>query len=332
MRAPSPGKLRGMRQIAGPRGIITVTAIDHRGSLETMLKRALPGRAIGFAEMAGEKLRIARALAPLSTAVLLDPLHGGHILSYDAVPGAVGLIMCLEEFGYEGTAEGRLTATIKDWSVAKIKRMGAVGVKVLLFYHPDAPSAAQQEAFVARVAEDCRRHDIAFLLEPMSYPTRPGVQKESAEFAREKTAVVIESARRLGALGVDLLKAEFPADPRFETDEGQLRARCRELTAAAPVPWVLLSAGETFDVFQRLTAIACQEGASGFMVGRAIWQEAMGLADPTAREQFLRTTGASRLRILTAIADAYATPWTERFDDAARGAAAQEGWHVRYEA
>ena len=111
---------------------------------------------IGFAEMAGEKLRIARALAPLSTAVLLDPLHGGHILSHDAVPGAVGLIMCLEEFGYEGAAEGRLTATIPDWSVAKIKRMGAVGVKVLLFYHPDAPVAAQQEAFVARVAEDCR--------------------------------------------------------------------------------------------------------------------------------------------------------------------------------
>ena len=141
--------------------------------------------------------------------------------------------------------------------------MGAVGVKVLLFYHPDAPVAAQQEAFVRRVAEDCRRHDIAFLLEPMSYPIRPGVQKESAEFAREKPAVVIESARRLGGLGVDLLKAEFPADPRFETDEGQLRARCRELNAASPVPWVLLSAGETFDVFQRLTAIACQEGASG---------------------------------------------------------------------
>ncbi len=194
--------------------------------------------------MAAEKLRITQALAPLSTAVLLDPLHGVHALSHGAVPGTVGLIMCLEEFGYEGQAEGRLTATIKGWSVAKIKRMGAVGVKVLLFYHPDAPVAAAQEAFVERVAEDCRRHDIAFLLEPMSYPIRPDVQKESAEFAREKPAVVIESARRLGGLGVDLLKAEFPADPRFEPDEGRLRARCRELNAASPVPWVLLSAGE----------------------------------------------------------------------------------------
>ena len=93
---------------------------------------------------------------------------------------------------------------------------------------------------------------------------------------------------------------------------------------------MLLSAGETFDVFQRLTAIACQEGASGFMVGRAIWQEAMALPDPAAREQFLATTGASRLRILTAIADAYATPWTTRFGDARQGPAAQDGWYTQY--
>ena len=330
MRVLSPGKLRGMRQIASARGVIAVTAVDHRGSLEAMLKRTMPGRPIGFAEMAAEKLRITRVLAPLSTAVLLDPLHGAFALAHGAVPGTVGLIMCLEEFGYEGHAEGRLTTVIQEWSVAKIKRMGAVGVKVLLFYHPESPVAPQQEEFVRRVAEDCQRHDIALLLEPMSYPIRPGVQKESAEFAREKPHIVIESVRRLGSLDVDLLKAEFPADPRFETDEDRLRAHCRALSEASPVPWVLLSAGETFDVFQRLTALACQEGASGFMVGRAIWQEAMQLADPADRELFLAKTGAGRLRILTALADAYATPWTARFGDSATGPATREGWHLQY--
>jgi tagatose-1,6-bisphosphate aldolase len=316
--------------MASERGVIAVTAIDHRGSLEAMLKRTMPGRPIGFAEMAAEKLRITRALAPLSTAILMDPLHGAFALAHDAVPARLGLIMCLEEFGYEGHAEERLTATIKAWSVAKIKRMGAVGVKVLLFYHPESPVAAQQEAFVERVAAECRQHDIAFLLEPMSYPIRAGMPKESADFARDKPRIVIESARRLGALGVDLLKAEFPDDPRFEPDEGRLRAHCRALSEASPVPWVLLSAGETFDMFQRLTAIACQEGASGFMVGRAIWQEAMGLPDPAARERFLATTGASRLRILTALAEAYGTPWSARFADPATGAMAREGWHLEY--
>jgi len=95
--------------------------------------------------------------------------------------------------------------------------------------------------------------------------------------------------------------------------------------------WVTdLSAGETFDVFQRLTAIACQEGASGFMVGRAIWQEAMALPDAADRDRFLATTASSRLKILTAIADVHAVPWTGRFGDPATGPAAREGWHVAY--
>ncbi|MFI5008593.1 MAG: hypothetical protein ACHQKZ_14195, partial [Solirubrobacterales bacterium] len=89
--------------------------------------------------------------------------------------------------------------------------------------------------------------------------------------------------------------------------------------------------GETFDVFQRLSAIAWEGGAAGVMVGRASWQEAMALADPAARERFLATTGASRLRILTALADAYAAPWTARFGDAAGGPAAQDGWYTQYD-
>jgi tagatose 1,6-diphosphate aldolase len=330
MRVLSPGKLHGMRQIASPRGVITVTALDHRGSLEAMLARAWPGRAIGFAEMAAEKVRLARALAPLSTAVLLDPLHGMPALTAGAVPGSVGLVMCLEQFGYEGPPEGRLTATIEGWSVARIKRVGAAAVKLLLFYHPRSAAAARQEAFLAGVAEDCRRHDIALLVEPIAYPVEPGRAKDSPEFAREKPEVVIESARRLAPLGVDLLKAEFPDDPRFETDEGRMRAHCRALGEAAGVPWVLLSAGETFDVFQRLTAIACQESASGFMVGRAVWQEAMALPDPAARDRFVETTAVSRLRILTALAEAHATPWTARFADPATGPAMREGWHLGY--
>jgi tagatose 1,6-diphosphate aldolase len=280
--------------------------------------------------MAVEKIRLARVLAPLSTAVLLDPLYGGPTLAAGAIPPTVGLIMCLEEYGYEGSAEGRLTAVIKGWSVARIKRMGASAVKLLLFYHPRSSVAARQEAFLTEVAEECRRHDIPLLVEPICYPIEPGRKKESPEFGRERPAIVIESARRLGGLGIDLLKAEFPDDPRVETDEGRMRAHCRALTEAAPVPWVLLSAGESFDVFERLTRIACQEGASGFMVGRAIWQEAMTLPDPAARDRFLETTAVSRLRILSALADAYAAPWTARFADPAAGPLARDGWHVEY--
>ncbi len=324
----SLGKLRGIQQVANARGVITVTALDHRGSLKQSLQRAMPDQTIGYAEIVAEKLRMVRVFAPHSSAILLDPVFGAaQAVTAQALPGSVGLIVALEESGYEGGNEARVTPITDGWSVGKIKRLGAAAVKLLLYYHPQAPSATPQEELVIRIAEECRRYDIAFLLEPMSYPIEPGQKKESPEFARQKPDIVLESARRLSGLGIDLLKSEFPDDPHYERDEARMREHCRQLTAISPVPWVILSAAERFTVFQRLVEIACEEGASGFMVGRAIWQEAMTLASAEEREQMLRSTALSRLEILNALANYRARPWYEQYPLPA----VVEGWHRRYD-
>ena len=324
----SPGKLRGIQQLANARGIITVTALDHRGSLKQSLQRAMPDRTIGYIEVVAEKLRMARIFAPHSSAILLDPVFGAaQAVAANVIPGSVGLIVALEESGYEGGDEARITPITHGWSVGKIKRMGAAAVKLLLYYHPKAPSATRQEELVLRVAEECRRCDIAFLLEPMSYPIQPGQKKESVEFARQKPDIVLESARRLSGLGIDLLKSEFPDDPHYEHDEARMREHCGQLTEVSPVPWVILSAAERFAVFQRLVEIACEEGASGFMVGRAIWQEAMDLPSAEEREQALRSTALSRLEILNAISNYRARPWHEHYPPLD----VVEGWHQDYD-
>lgn len=323
-----PGKLRGIQQLSNAQGVITVTALDHRGSLKQSLQRAMPDRTIGYAEIVAEKLRMVRVFAPHSSAILLDPVFGAaQAVTTQTLPGNVGLIVALEESGYEGGNEARVTPITEGWSVGKIKRLGAVAVKLLLYYHPQAPSASQQEELVVRVAEECRRYDIAFLLEPMSYPIEAGQKKEAPEFARQKPDIVLESARRLSGLGIDLLKSEFPDDPHYEHDEALMREHCRQLSAISPVPWVILSAAERFTVFQRLVEIACEEGASGFMVGRAIWQEAMTLASAEEREQMLRTTGLSRLEILNAVANYRARPWNKQYFLPE----VTEGWHSRYD-
>jgi tagatose 1,6-diphosphate aldolase len=188
-----PGKLRGIQQLANAQGVITVTALDHRGSLKQSLQRAMPDRKIGYAEVVAEKLRMVRVFAPHSSAILLDPVYGAaQAIAGQVLPGNVGLIVALEESGYEGGDEARVTPITEGWSVGKIKRLGAAAVKLLLYYHPQAPSARQQEELVVQVAEECRRYDIAFLLEPMSYPIEPGQKKESAEFARQKPDIVLD--------------------------------------------------------------------------------------------------------------------------------------------
>lgn len=324
------GKARGLQQISSDDGIFTITALDHRGSLKRSLGKAMPERTIGFGEVVEEKLRLTRSLAPHSTAILVDPVYGaGPCVAAGAIPRGCGLLVALEESGYDETEAGRFTKVTPGWSVEKIKRMGAAAVKVLLFYHPASDATDRQEAFVSEVAKACQEMDIAFLLEPMSYPLTPGVEKFDPAFAATKHEVVLQTVDRLGPLGADVLKLEFPDEPSYESDEPRMRRHVRALSDASPVPWVLLSEGKDFPTFQQQVEIACQEGASGFLGGRAIWQEAMTYPHPADRDRFLAEVAVPRLRILSAIAEAYATPWTDRIVQPA-AAAGTEGWHEVY--
>jgi tagatose 1,6-diphosphate aldolase len=324
------GKLRGLQQITDNKGIFAITALDHRGSLEKMLRRMLDTDSLSWDLVVEEKERLTRALAPHSTAVLYDPIYSvGPMLARGVVPGSAGILVAREESGYESTAEGRLTRLQPGWSVEAIKRIGASAVKLLVLYHPDAPVAKKQEAVISQVAEECQQHDIAFLLEPMSYCLKPGQKKSDPEFAAHKPEIVLQTVQRLGSLGPDVLKLEFPTEPAYEQDEQKMREVCRKITDAISIPWVLLSAGVAFATFQRQVEIACDCGASGFLAGRAIWQEAMELPDSIEREKFLNTIAVSRLRILLQIAKYRATPWQDRVDPQ-RLPHPHQGWHVSF--
>jgi len=97
------------------------------------------------------------------------------------------------------------------------------------------------------------------------------------------------------------------------------------------VPWVILSSGVDFELFCQQVEIASQAGASGFLGGRAIWQEAMYLDDTRERVHYLSTVGADRLKRLTEIANKYAVPWYKKLGISAHELAqTTEGWYKEY--
>jgi len=151
-------------------------------------------------------------------------------------------------------------------------------------------------------------------LEPIAYPVS-GAEDYPEIFAARKPTLVADSARDLTSLGVDVLKTEFPADMRYEKDEGVLRAACEQLNEVSQSPWILLSAGVTFDEFARQVKLACQAGASGFLGGRAIWEEAMHVPDARERRQWLATVGVDRMRRLHDIAGEHGRPWWRKWGD-----------------
>jgi tagatose-1,6-bisphosphate aldolase len=274
--------------------------------------------------MAAFKSEVVETLAPVSSAVVLDPEYGAaQAIVAGSLPGNTGLIVTIEAAGYSGEAGNRRSSRLADWSVEKIARMGASGVKMRLYYHPQARSAAKQEALVDEVAADCRAADIPLFLEPLSYSLEKGQSLSSDE----KREVVIETARRLSPRGIDVLKAEFPLDGRAEPRRGEWEAACRDLTEASVVPWVLLSAGVPFKEFTRETEIACRCGAGGVVVGRAVWQEATELRNK-AHDDFLTKTAVERMVELGDIISEHAMPWRKYYPGA--GEEIGEGWYRSY--
>jgi tagatose-1,6-bisphosphate aldolase len=303
------GKWRRLQQTAGPRGTFAVVAVDHRGPLRRSLEKESPDGKKTEA-LTALKSDIVRHLAPATTAVLLDPeTAAGQCVADGSLAARTGLLVALDT-GSTGDPLNRQTALVENWSVEKTVRMGASGVKMLLYYNPEAPEAGEREALVEKVAADCVRYDIPFFLEPLSYASDGSRGPLPPEQKRE---VVIETARRLAPLGADILKAEFPVDVSIEPDENVWRDACRELTEASAVPWVLLSAGVSYDTFLKQVRVACEAGASGVMAGRAVWKEAVTL-DSVVRNEFLRSVGCERMRRLQSLCDALGRPFTEVYD------------------
>lgn len=303
----SIGKLRGLQQCALPNGTFAILALDHRNNLRIALNPRDP-QGVSDQRLITIKREITAALATKSSAVLLDPEFGAaQCIGSQSLPGNVGLIVALEATGYGGSPEARKSQVLTNWSVAKAKRMGASAVKLLVYYHPGSPKAAEIESLIERVAAQCRVQDLPLFLEPLSYSLDLTRKKLLPE---ERRQVVIESARRLTRLGIDILKAEFPLDVSVEEDERVWAEACAALSAASQVPWVLLSATTEYRTFLHQVAVACRSGASGVAVGRAAWQEAVEL-DEEKRSGFLTKIACERMRKITRLCRSSGQPFSE---------------------
>lgn len=309
--APIPlGRRRALQQCAQGDGAFAMLAIDQRGSLmDTMSK--YKGETITFAEVGALKRDIVQILAPLASATLIDAEYGyPATVADDTFPGNVGMLIALEKSGYLGDPTLRRTALLEGWNPQRMRLSGATGVKLLVYYRPDAENAADQEALVQEVAAQAHAVDLPLFLEPLHYSLDASVKTVPNALRRK---LVIETAKRLIPLGVDVLKAEFPVDIKQTTDEAEWADACAELSeacAGAQTPWVLLSAGVDYDTFVRQVKVACENGASGILCGRAVWKETMTM--PAAdRREFLHTVSVPRFQRLRHLVSASARPFSD---------------------
>ena len=320
------GTLRGLDACASSGGTFSVLALDHRNNLRRMLGPDDP-ESVSYEQMVEVKRAIVRAVTGTASGVLLDPEVGAaQVIADGSLASGAGLIVAVEATGYEGPATARESRLLVGWSVGQAKRLGTDAVKLLLYYHPDAASAEDQEHLLMEVAETCMDHDIPLFLETLGYSIDDADAKLTDEARRD---VVVRTARRLTALGGDVLKCEFPYDASV-TDRARWKEACEELDEASSIPWVILSAGVDDATFEAQTEVACKAGASGVLVGRSVWKEGATMTEPE-REAWLASEGVSRMQRLVDIVEREGRPWRERSpltDQPQLG----QGWYLDYPA
>jgi tagatose 1,6-diphosphate aldolase len=325
------GKTRGLARLADADGHFRMVALDQRPPMFEAIAQArkIPKDQVVYADVTAAKRLLVQALAPHCSSMLFDP-NFAVPAAIDLLPARCGLIMTLEEHRVEETAGGRKSRAIDNWSVGKIRAMGGDAVKVLAWYRPDAEPAinAHQKNFVREIGEECRRHDIPYVLELLVYPFlgSAGHTADYVESPGKLPSLVIDSVREFARpeYGVDLLKLESPlAANSLPPRDGGAAARTAqqefdavgEICAQHGIPWVLLSGGADRDKFERVLDYAYAAGAGGFLAGRTIWLNAVRahFPDTKAVAQALQQDGVQILDSLSALTKAKAPPWTAHF-------------------
>ena len=293
--------LSGLASIANSEGIFSIVAMDQRNTLKKMF--AAVGVTATDGDMYDAKVAVVAALSKVASGILLDPTWGVRAVNEnDILPSTCGLLIAAEnpDRGYYN-GEPRPTK-MPGQDAGWVKALGGQAVKVLVSMHPGRPIVvggpdltSETVELVRSIVVDCKAQGIPSVIENLIYQ-----MPDSAPLSdQQKEDLIVEAAMLLDATKPDLLKLEFPV-----TERG-----CRRIAGMLSVPWAVLSAGIAFDQFKKVIRIACDVGgASGFIAGRSIWKEAIGM-NSVDQCKFLKSTAVDRLEELCRTVADRAVPW-----------------------
>ncbi len=295
---------RGLARIATDAGTFAIVAMDQRNTLKRMYHAAGVADPSDL-ELTEIKADTVQALRGTASAFLLDPTFGVPAIDLLPTDGPrIGVLVAAEP-SERGTVNGEpRTHRDPELSAEWVARQGGDAVKFLVQLRADRPAAAGEPDTTAEVLQvvrevvaDCRAVGIPSVIENLIFP----LAGEDPATPEQKADRIIEAAIMLDDLAPDLIKLEYPGSPEA----------CRRLADALTVPWAVLSAGVAFDEFASAVRISCDEGGtSGFIAGRSIWKEAVGMERP-ARQEFLGNEGRRRLDALVQVIDGRARPYSE---------------------
>ena len=309
-------KQEKLKRLCDKNGIIGALAIDQRGALRRMLGENTP-----VEQLETFKVLVSKYLTKYASSILLDPELGWK--AAEARDKNAGLLVAYEKTGYDKTVPGRYPDLVENVSIQRLKANGADAVKVLLYIDVDEDRAVNdvKEAFIERIASECKAEDMPFFLELVSYDAKVTDEKE---YAKLKPRKVIEAMKLYSQerFGVDVLKVEVPVNMKYvegfaENEvlytKEEAAAFYKEQSNATSLPFIFLSAGVSAQLFQDTLHFAKESGSTfnGVLCGRATWTgatKAYQEGGEAATIKWLETIGKQNIVELDAVLQETATP------------------------
>jgi class I fructose-bisphosphate aldolase len=263
MQHTTAGSVRRLGNLFDESGHSVVIAMDH----------GFMGRPRGFED----PLTLIRAVVGASPDGLILTAgmvrHAAMLISGRNSPG---IVMAMDQLIHEQENSTGFTVAHRPLvSVDEALRLGADVAKTMLVMGQESRVAqAENIAYLASMAEQCRRYEIPIMIEPYLHGPKVPTDPEA------RAACLADGARIALEVGADILKLEYTGD----------KASFKAVVDASPVPVFILGGPKRPTRRETLADVvdAAECGAVGLTIGRNVWQH----PDP------VRMTAALRIALV----------------------------------
>ena len=268
-------------------GKIKIIAIDHRNSLLNIWS---PERLAYF------KYFVTSRLSKYGTAVLIDPTQLSNQAEDFALKHNISVIKSAEDSDYDTTDDyERFTKISTFFDAKQYARQGVDYVKLLMYFNPEANNTEAQLDILRKVSDQAHGAGLPLLVEPILY------ELGDNDLTYHKPNLTLKTLEMIFPY-TDIFKIEFPEELHEDNYQQVIENSRNYLEAIDTItqdkPWVLLSRGVNFDIYEKALSECINYGAAGYAVGRAIWQEATSFDTDIEIENFITNTAVERVKRL----------------------------------
>jgi fructose-bisphosphate aldolase, class I len=247
MQHTAAGSVRRLGNLFDESGHSVVIAMDH----------GFMGRPRGFED----PLTLIRAVVGANPDGLILTAgmvrHAAMLISGRNSPG---IVMAMDQLIHEQENSTGFTVAHRPLvSVDEALRLGADVAKTMLVMGQESRVAqAENIAYLASMAEQCRRYEIPIMIEPYLHGPKVPTDPEA------RGACLADGARIALEVGADILKLEYTGD----------KASFKAVVDASPVPVFILGGPKRPTQRETLADVvdAAECGAMGLTIGRNVWQ------------------------------------------------------------